>query len=465
MVLLYSSFCFRKYNATNDELQSTKTSEAKLRETLAELENLYSDKYTTLRSSSEKQITVLEEGLRAAETRLSFMTEMRDEVARTLSDKQRSHQEEFQQLESRLNEEIETLKKEREDLLSQRESSTRLIADLTAKLNAAEVANIALASKAREEEIAALTSERDSLLKIIEQQRHEHENIQRMSQASLRMLQQRQSVLDNISEETVQYDGVLKLQDTIQALLNREGNILQSEMSSAQRLTEMIASTRQTLQKLMKEKGRDENSKSIEIPSKNDELLNELNFYKKAVEDAEASAEYWKSVAEKSVTVPEDKSSFMGSEEIAVLRKQLEIKSQELDQAKRLMSKSQLEMQHEFASLWLAVQQLGRVDTAKDQALAEIVAEKEQIVREKHEIHKKLRRLRDEHRKLKEEIRSIDEDILRAVDAEGISLDDLLGSNVKLPIEVNSVYHYYVNLPVLLLRRDLGDFLTLHPQQ
>ena len=219
MVLLYSSFCFRKYNATNDELQSTKTSEAKLRETLAELENLYSDKYTALRSASEKQITVLEEGLRAAETRLSFMTEMRDEVARTLSDKQRSHQEEFQQLESRLNEEIETLKKEREDLLSQRESSTRLIADLTAKLNAAEVANIALASKAREEEIAALTSERDSLLKIIEQQRHEHENIQRMSQASLRMLQQRQSVLDNISEETVQYDGVLKLQDTIQALL------------------------------------------------------------------------------------------------------------------------------------------------------------------------------------------------------------------------------------------------------
>ena len=48
------------------------------------------------------------------------------------------------------------------------------------------------------------------------------------------------------------------------------------------------------------------------------------------------------------------------------------------------MSKSQLEMQHEFASLWLAVQQLGKVDTAKDHALAEIAAEKEQIAREKH---------------------------------------------------------------------------------
>ena len=400
---------------------------------------MYSEKFAALKSSSEKQINVLEEGLRMAETRLTFMTDMRDEATRSLTDRQRTHQEECQQLESRLNQEVETLKREREDLLSQRESSTRLIADLTAKLNAAEVANIALASKAKEEEIAALTSERDCLLMIIEQQRQEHENVQRMSQASLRMLQQRQGVLDSISEDSAQYDGVLRLQDTIQSLLTREGDILQSEMSNAQRLTEMIASTRQTLQKLMKDKSREEYSRLAEsevVIPKREESLKELAFCRKAAEEAEASAKYWKSVAEKSLHAPANSLVSDGSEEIASLRLQLELKSQELEQAKKLMSKSQLEMQHEFASLWLAVQQLGKVDTAKDHALAEIAAEKEQIAREKHEVHKKLRKLRDEHRKLKDEIRAIDEDILRAVDAEGISIDELLGSGANLPIEV-----------------------------
>jgi hypothetical protein len=44
--------------------------------------------------------------------------------------------------------------------------------------------------------------------------------------------------------------------------------------------------------------------------------------------------------------------------------------------------------------------------------------------------------LKDEHKSLQDEVRAIDEDLLSAVDAEGISLDELLQSSKKLPIEV-----------------------------
>jgi hypothetical protein len=208
--------------------------EAAQKDSAAQLESAYTERLARLRSTSERQQKVLEDSLRATEARLTAAAEGRELALVAVKQLEVASRDERAELEARLRSEAAEARRERDELLGQRENSSKLIAELTRKVNQIEAANIAMTSRVNEAEMEALVRERDSLLAVIEQQNRDHESIQRMSQASLRMLHQRQSLLDERDfDGDLGGDGVLRLQDSMQAMLAREGGILQSEMVDA----------------------------------------------------------------------------------------------------------------------------------------------------------------------------------------------------------------------------------------
>jgi chromosome segregation ATPase len=198
------------------------------------------------------------------------------------------------------------------------------------------------------------------------------------------------------------------------------------------------------LHKLVKSKERvaevkaDDISVLSSVP--NQDLLDELSLYKKTAAEAEAAADYWRAQANgsmvKDILTRQVEPLATTRPEMEKLQQELDYKIEELSQIKKLMSRGQLEMQHEFASMWLSVQQLNKLDAVKDKALADMRMERDRVAQERHELSKKYRRLKQEFRGLQEEMQAIDEDLVRAVDAEGWAVDELLHSSRKLPIEV-----------------------------
>lgn len=88
------------------------------------------------------------------------------------------------------------------------------------------------------------------------------------------------------------------------------------------------------------------------------------------------------------------------------------------------------DMQKEFTSLWLAVQQLNSLDAAKERALQDLISDRDKAVRERNEAIEKLNIMQKEYAELQSELEAIDSDLLRAADMEGITIEKLdLGSN------------------------------------
>ena len=216
-----------------EELRRVRLSEADLRASGRQLEAMFADKVSNLRGAAEQQVRLLEDSLRSAEGRLGIMTELRDEAVRALHRREEEGARERSELQAGLGAQLTALTAERDDLLAQREAQTRLVGELTAKVGAAELAGIEQWSRAKEGEIAALVEERETLLGIIAAQDKDQDSAQRVSQASLRMLQHRQAALDEGGYGDEFTDGVLRLQDSLQSLLDREGGILQAEMMDA----------------------------------------------------------------------------------------------------------------------------------------------------------------------------------------------------------------------------------------
>lgn len=199
-----------------------------------QLETTYKEKLDQLRSSSEARISVLEEGLHVAESRLRAVAESRDAAQRSLKDAEASGRIELTILREKHEDALSKVMEEKGTLLVQRDDSSRLIADLTRKVNELESSNLLIASKLNEGEMSAVVLERDALLRIVEQQNRDHDSIQRMSQTSLKMVQQRQTRLgDRGAEDEDFQEGALLLQESLQSILAREGSLLRSEILDA----------------------------------------------------------------------------------------------------------------------------------------------------------------------------------------------------------------------------------------
>ena len=156
-------------------------------------------------------------------------------------------------------------------------------------------------------------------------------------------------------------------------------------------------------------------------------LMEELSFYKKAANDADAVATYWKTVAESFSPTLSPSDQGRSSEQVEIMRSLLAEKTAELEQSKLTMSKAQQEMQKEFATLWRAVEELSEVEASKDKALLSLTSDRNRFSTEKQEALVRLRRLKNDYKALQEEVHTIDEDLINAVEAEGISIEELLG--------------------------------------
>ena len=97
--------------------------------------------------------------------------------------------------------------------------------------------------------INIITSEKNTLLSIIEQQETAIKVQQTQSENSLKMLHQRQMALERMEQDyNSSMEELLQLHDSHQGLLTREGQSLYTELLDAKRLTGMITSFRDKIE-------------------------------------------------------------------------------------------------------------------------------------------------------------------------------------------------------------------------
>ena len=91
-------------------------------------------------------------------------------------------------------------------------------------------------------------------------------------------------------------------------------------------------------------------------------------------------------------------------EENETPKEQLALASKETLNARSELQHTQENMQREFASLWMAVQELNKLDAVKEQALADLVSDRDRTVRDRDMANKKLHELTVNYQSLHREL-------------------------------------------------------------
>jgi hypothetical protein len=332
-----------------------------------------------------------------------------------------------------------------------------------------------------------ITSEKNTLLSIIEQQETAIKVQQTQSENSLKMLHQRQMALERMEQDyNSSMEELLQLHDSHQGLLTREGQSLYTELLDAKRLTGMITSFRDKIENVnilkkeldtkdlvLKETERNyqllltkyneamtnnsslmvkvaETTKdSLENLHKLDkkestkvmELTDELTTLKRSLAELqrnfdanEAKALYWQQVATKvtgnkaiSVMPAAVMNTTHDSTDSTTVIIQLQREKNELlviidskdreikDLHEQLGGKKEA-MQKEYSSLWLAVQELNKLDVIKEKAMLDLVEERNKAIQEKSLLDRALKELSTSYNDLQDELESVDRDLLAAVE-------------------------------------------------
>jgi hypothetical protein len=356
----------------------------------------------------------------------------------------------------RTNTEITLVLKEKADLAAREVTLTKRIQELVLEVERAQNE-----SKVKSElEIVKL--QRDSLYEMIKQQEQALQIQQKQSEASLKMLHQRQAALDKYEQKYQNENEELNiLQENLQKLLNHEGEMMYNELIDAKRLIPMITSLREKAleNNHMKEEilHLDEEKadlllKQKETEKKFDSLMrdyrdnnDQLEHYKKLTIDWETRAHYWQQVAKKTTMGSSsfqnskqyggadasfDMSNALSSSQFGLsglsstgaqgqsndllmnelrnenikLTSELSRKQDELNQTKEELETSKTEMQKEFSSLWLAVEQLNKLDASKDKTINELTTERDNALKELKEWKKKYQSMKSEYDGLQSEL-------------------------------------------------------------
>jgi len=332
-----------------------------------------------------------------------------------------------------------------------------------------------------------ITSEKNTLLSIIEQQETAIKVQQTQSENSLKMLHQRQMALERMEQDyNSSMEELLQLHDSHQGLLTREGQSLYTELLDAKRLTGMITSFRDKIENvniLKKEldtkdlvlreteknyqllltkyneamtnnsslmvKVAETTKDSLENLHKLDkkestkvmELTDELTTLKRSLAELqrnfdanEAKALYWQQVATKvtgnkaiSVMPAAVMNTTHDSTDSTTVIIQLQREKNELlviidskdreikDLHEQLGGKKEA-MQKEYSSLWLAVQELNKLDVIKEKAMLDLVEERNKAIQEKSLLDRALKELSTSYNDLQDELESVDRDLLAAVE-------------------------------------------------
>lgn len=413
-----------------------------------------------LRQDSDKQVKSLEDELRLALDHVTTAVRERD----------------------RMNNEISVILREKADMAARE-------VDLVQKVREQQTELEKLTNDNKlKSELEILKLQRDSLFEVIKQQEQALQIQQQQSEASLKMLHQRQAALDRFEQRhDGEHDDFSRLQEMLQQLLAREGEFLSSELMDAKKLSNVIAHAREKVVEAATladelEKAKQENEdlrleveqlahelkvKAEAMASANDEIAQ----FKKYSLDWEHRAHYWQQVAKKSAAAHNttiaaltsstgsnhstsadrgERGRTDDSDDDALVKLQTENTSlqgrlaatvETMEAERREYEASKEQMQKEFASLWLAVEQLNKLDASKDRNLEELNQERDDLVAENRALKKQLQQLQREFNTLQSEIQvcwcyyqgmndmtsqEIDLGLLDAADHEGIPVEEIL---------------------------------------
>lgn len=415
------------------EAQSLQAEKEKLENTIAYMTHQIED----LNNTCDDKVRVLEDELRLA----------LDHVTNALHDRDKS------------NTEIKMILKEKHELSGKELLLTSRIQDLQLELERA------YNESKIKSELDVVKLQRDSLFEIIKQQEASLQFQNSQHEASMKMLHQRQAALDRFEQrQEGGSDELSKLEVAMQQMLTREGQSLHMELLDAKKLTTVIAGAREKIQE--NHKLREENAsladelnkakKDLLDSSESQSLLqvdlsdlkDKLEHYKKSAMDWENRSNYWQQLARKTTTSTlstlnsssDGQNSSETKTETSTVKSldYIELKSEnnrlveelnlsraETAQALKDYDTSKTEMQNEFSSLWLAVQQLNKLDASKDAMIATLTTEKDRALNEKTALQFEFNKMSKEYNTLQNELHAIDLDLLDAADTEGIDLGNL----------------------------------------
>jgi hypothetical protein len=378
---------------------------------------------------------------------------------------------------------LERAEKDKSTLLAREGAMTKQVLDMELAMSGGEAKY--------KSQLEVMTMERDSLVEIVRQQGQALRVQQQQSEASLKMLHQRQGALERIESQTVDsknMEELTRLQDELHALMSREGRTLYSELMDVKQLMVIVASLKDRLVDMdmlkdelqfeRNERHRLENRLADMIEeaetsgaarhnkalvenavhsasnaqAENVELKEQLEHFKKLSAGWESRAHYWQQVAKKQIgghslgssggpvggeeavnktgalsaplLTPQNKivqtERGVGTGDLALASVQAEnneLKRENTRLADQLaaavgdanLARNELaiakeDMQKEFTSLWLAVQQLNSLDAAKERALQDLISDRDKAVKERNEAIEKLNVMQKEYAELQSEL-------------------------------------------------------------
>ena len=357
---------------------------------------------------------------------------------------------EIEMLKTMYQKDVEVLKKglvnAKENFQEELRKANEVSAKLSADVNEAKTSQLAAEKIAREmirtierikSEVGALTLERDSLLGIIDRQEAAMKLQHQQSEASLKMLHQRQAALERVETDAANsMDELLRLQDGLEGMLTREGTALHSELLDAKRLTAIISTIRERMNDATKlnEELIKERSMRMDLEIRKDTVESELRELRSSLPTAgvqqindkvlelekqlkakEALATYWQQVAEKMNENVEEAGNLELKAKNIELQEQLAAAKAETAKTKDELKTTKENMQTEFASLWMAVQELNKLDSAKDQELKSIIEERDRALREKQMAADNLKEFQQKYSAVQAELTEVDKYLVEAL--------------------------------------------------
>jgi chromosome segregation ATPase len=336
---------------------------------------------------------------------------------------------EFEKLRNGCDELNSQLLKGQEDLSKANSLSQSLQREVNSLKFAYNTAEIALREQSMETErmkteLDNAMAERDRLLVTAEQQKSALAVQAKRSEDSLKSLWDRQETLERVEKDAdYSLNQLVTVQEGLQSLLAQEGILMHSELLGVKKLVTVLSSVRDRLLEINTIRSELEAEKSLRIQLEASQKLevqsmlatgmddgsnvyDQLARYRNAVEASDARANYWQSVAQKAqmmlpqssiealeTKVDEAMAVVAIKEENESLKAQLAAALADAAVANAALEKSQENMQSEFSSLWVAVQELNKLDAVKEQALADLITDRDRILGERDSGHKKFNEL------------------------------------------------------------------------
>lgn len=281
----------------------------------------------------------------------------------------------------------------------------------------------------------------EAMKALIEQQEWIIKMYAQQSEAGYKTLINRVAILERFETHPSSHEEeILRLQDVLHGLLSRQSSnvtkasgssILASDVTDLKKLLGFLGPLRERVQ-LMKawnrelqqeRKEQEKVSQQIqEIQSQapkisRSKVVHQMDHFRKSADASEARAEYWQEVAKKvgsnpvpAVPTIAPPGSFAGQQERLQfenerLREDLTQSVFETKAAKQKLKETEEHAQKEFASLWMAVEELNKIDAEKNLTLQQLTTERDQAMRERDAALTQVKELRQECKMLKAELK------------------------------------------------------------